>query len=334
MISVGVNGYGVIGKRVAHAVKLQDDMKLVGAAKRDADYKARAALRNGIPMYCSGDPAKFRESGIECKGTLDDLLSSVDIMIDCTPEGFGEENKKLYEKAGVKAIWQGGEEHELTGLSFNAYASYDKALGAKFVRVVSCNTTGLIRTLYPLRKEFGIKQVKALLVRRAADPSETKKGPINALEPDTSMPSHHGPDVQTVMPDVNIDTVAMKAPTTLMHLHYINVKLAKPASRDKVLDAWRGYHRITLFSVKEGVKSTAQVMDYARDLWRPRGDLYEIAVWEDIKVVGDELHYFQAVHQEADVVPENIDAVRAMLELEMEGGKSVAKTDSSLGIGV
>ena len=32
MIRVGVNGYGVIGKRVAYAVSKQDDMQLVGIA--------------------------------------------------------------------------------------------------------------------------------------------------------------------------------------------------------------------------------------------------------------------------------------------------------------
>ena len=34
MIKVGVNGYGVIGTRVADAVMLQDAMELVGIAKR------------------------------------------------------------------------------------------------------------------------------------------------------------------------------------------------------------------------------------------------------------------------------------------------------------
>jgi glyceraldehyde-3-phosphate dehydrogenase (NAD(P)) len=30
---VAINGYGVIGKRIAEAVTLQDDMELVGIAK-------------------------------------------------------------------------------------------------------------------------------------------------------------------------------------------------------------------------------------------------------------------------------------------------------------
>jgi len=84
------------------------------------------------------------------------------------------------------------------------------------------------------------------------------------------------------------------------------------------------------------VKSTAQIMEMARDLSRNRADLYEIAVWRDgVHVVdGKRLFYFQAVHQESDVVPENVDAIRALLEIQRDGRKSMEKTDQSLGIGI
>ena len=38
-IRVAVNGYGVIGKRVADAVRLQDDMALAGVAEEDQNPK-------------------------------------------------------------------------------------------------------------------------------------------------------------------------------------------------------------------------------------------------------------------------------------------------------
>ena len=87
------------------------------------------------------------------------------------------------------------------------------------------------------------------------------------------------------------------------------------------------------FRGAEGVASTAQIMEVARDLSRNRSDLYEIALWEDgVHILGKTLYYFQAVHQESDVVPENVDAIRAMMVLERDGKTSVAKTDRSLGI--
>ena len=331
---VAINGYGTIGKRVADAVEVQDDMDVMGVAKMKPNYEARLAVERGYPLYATTKDAlpKFEKAGLKVQGTLEDLLREVELVVDCTPEESGY--KPTYEKAGVKAIWQGGEEHALTKFSFNAAVNYAEALGLPFVRVPSCNTTGLIRTLYPLDVHFGIQKVLAVLVRRATDPLDSKKGPINAIEPELEMPSHHGPDVQSVLPTVNIHTIAVKVPTTIMHLHAVSVELKKSTTASAVLDVWRHIPRIKFFRGAEGVASTAQIMEIARDLSRSRADLYEIAVWEDgVHVAGSTLYYFQAVHQESDVVPENVDAIRAMLELEKDGKRSMEKTDQSLGIG-
>ena len=74
-------------------------------------------------------------------------------------------------------------------------------------------------------------------------------------------------------------------------------------------------------------------MEYAKELGRSRNDLYEIPVWkESINVVDNELYYMQAVHQESDVVPENVDCIRAMLEMESDNEKSIKKTNEAMGI--
>ncbi len=80
------------------------------------------------------------------------------MIVDCTPGGTGEKNKELYTKAGVKAIYQGGEDHALAGISFNALANYHEAWGADNVRVVSCNTTGLVRTLSRCSRPSGSRR--------------------------------------------------------------------------------------------------------------------------------------------------------------------------------
>ena len=331
---VAINGYGTIGKRVADAVSKQDDMRIVGVAKTRPNYEAKMALAKGYALYASNKEslAKFDKAGVKVKGTLDDLLKECEIVIDCTPEESGY--KPVYEKAGVKGIWQGGEEHSLTNLSFNAAVNYSECFGASYLRVPSCNTTGLIRTLNPLSANFGVESVLAVMVRRATDPYDSKKGPINAIEPELEMPSHHGPDVQSVMKGLNIHTIAVKVPTTIMHLHAVSARLKKTATSKDVLDVWSKSPRLKFVRGADGVNSTAQIMEVARDLSRNRSDLYEIAVWEDgVHVVdGRQLYYFQAVHQESDVVPENIDAIRAMLKLEKDWKKSVEKTDRSLGI--
>ena len=61
--------------------------------------------------------------------------------------------------------------------------------------------------------------------------------------------------------------------------------------------------------------------------------MYEIIVWKDgIKVVGNTLYYYQAVHQESDVIPENIDCIRSMCKIDQDVAASVSKTNRSLGI--
>lgn len=333
---VGINGYGTIGKRVAFAIAKQDDMEVVGVTKTKPSYEARLAIKEGIPLFAAKQEfiEGFEKEGIKVAGTLEDLLTKVDIVVDAVPGKVGKEYKPLYEKAGVKAIFQGGEEHGIAGISFNSFANYEEAWGAQFVRVVSCNTTGLIRTLFPLDRVFGTDRVFAALVRRGADPGDKKGAPLNAMEPTLKLPTHHGPDVQTIMPWLNIQTMSVTAPTTQMHIHCITAELKKKVKEDEILAVWDNTPRIKFVSGKHGIKSSAQIMELARDLNRPRGDFMEIIVWQDgVKVVEKTLYYYQAIHQESDVIPENIDCIRAMMKLEKDSLRSIRKTDKTLGIG-
>jgi glyceraldehyde-3-phosphate dehydrogenase (NAD(P)) len=336
MIRVGVNGYGTIGGRVADAVTKQKDMELVGVTKFTPDYRAKLAIDKGVRIFHldADGQAKFQKAKIPTQGSLQDLLKKVDVMIEATGEEVASGNKEMYEKAGVRAIFEGGEEHELTGFSFNANCNYDGAKGRKYVRVVSCNTTGLCRTLHALKTNFGVKKARAVLARRAADPQEVGKGPIDAVVPDpVTLPSHHGPDVMTVLPDINITTMAIKIPTTHMHLHSLIVTLSKKTTREEAIAAFEKEQRIMLVEGKMGFKSTSHVIDWARWKGRPRNDVYEAVIWkESVTVVDDnELYAFLGVQQESIVVPENVDAIRAMV-----GGASQAEsikmTNSSLGI--
>src|SRR2546421_7772613 len=294
---IAINGYGTIGKRVADAVAAQDDMRVAGVAKTKPDFEAKLAIRKGYPLYAANADvaSKFEKAGVKTAGTLEDLVKAADLVVDCTPEESGY--KSLYEKAGVKAIWQGGEEHSLTNLSFNAAANYEECLGVRFVRVPSCNTTGLIRTLYPLDAHFGVVSVLAVMVRRPTDPGDSKKGPINAIEPELEMPSHHGPDVQSGLPKLNIHTIAAQVPTTIMHLHTVIVDLKKATSAEAVLDLWKRVPRVAFVSGGHGGTATAQAIEMGPGLSRNRADLYEIAGLPDgVHVVdGKHLFYFQAV---------------------------------------
>jgi glyceraldehyde-3-phosphate dehydrogenase (NAD(P)) len=56
-------------------------------------------------------------------------------------------------------------------------------------------------------------------------------------------------------------------------------------------------------------------------------------LWEDgLTVVGRELFYNYQVYNQAIVVPETIDAIRALTGLETDGSASIARTDAALGV--
>lgn len=333
-VRVAVNGYGTIGKRVASAVSKQEDMELIGVTKTRPNFEAQAALDKGYDIYVPDESVQaFKDAGVPIAGTLQDMYKKVDIVVDCTPGNVGEMYRDQYKAAGVKAIFQGGEDHSLTGISFNSTANYAESWGAQMSRVVSCNTTGLLRTLNPIDREFKIKKAFVTIVRRAADPGDSKNGPINGLEPSVKLPTHHGPDVQSIMPWLDISTMAVKASTTLMHVHTIVAELGSEVTTEDVIKVLEKAPRVRLVSSKDGIKTTAQIMEMARDLGRDRSDMYEIVVWRDgIKVVGNTLYLYQAVHQESDVIPENIDCIRSMCKVEQEASASVSKTNRSLGI--
>jgi glyceraldehyde-3-phosphate dehydrogenase (NAD(P)) len=337
-IRVAINGYGTIGKRVADAVAAQNDMEIVGVTKTRPSFGCDLAVRKGYPLFCTFDDADriaaFAKSGYDCHGGISDLLSLCDVVVDCSPGKVGSANKDLYNVAGVKWIFQGGEKHEMTELSYTSCANHQQNLNAQGTRVVSCNTTGLARTLVPLLETCGDISVECTMIRRAADPGDSSKGPINAIKPVLKVPSHHGPDLMTVEPKIKINSLAVAVPTTIMHTHAITVTLPQGHGLDteKVLALWRSRPRIIIMNGAEtGITTTAEVMEFARDIGRTWGDLHEIFVWEDgVKVVDNTLYYFQAIHQESDVVPENVDAIRALMGSESDWLASVEKTDNAI----
>lgn len=335
-VRVAVNGYGVIGKRVADAVALQEDMELVGLADVAADYRIRVAVERGHAVFAADPSAQdeMNAAGIPVAGTLDDLLGRVDVVADCAPKKLAAANKDRYHAAGVKGIWQGGERHELTGYSFCAQVNYAGALNRDFARVVSCNTTALSRTMHALHRRGWVKRARAVLLRRATDPWESHtNGMINTVVPEIWVPSHQGPDAQTVIPDLDITTLAGAGPYNLSHIHFAMVETTRTVSLDELRDALWDEPRVAFVRAADGLVALNSVIELMRDLDRPRGDMWEVAVWEDaLASDGREVYLTFQVHNEAIVVPETIDCIRALTGIEPDGAASIAMTDRSLGV--
>ena len=335
-IRVGVNGFGVIGKRVAAAVARQEDMSLAGVSDVVTDWRASTALRNGFRLF--GATAEYagamRAAGLDVTGTLDELLGQADVVVDCTPKRIAAKNIDIYRRRGLKFIVQGGEKHEATGHSFVAEANYATALDRDATRVVSCNTTSIVRTLSSLKRAGLLQRARGTLLRRATDPWEShESGIMNTRVPEPEIPSHQGPDAQSVDPDLDVVTMAVKVPETLAHLHYWSVQMTRRASKDEVLDAFRTSSRIALINTSDGLVALNTVKELMADRGRPHDNLYEVALWADmLRVQGDELFYAYMVDNQAIVIPETIDAIRALTGTVKDSRESIARTDAALGI--
>ncbi|MBN9151142.1 MAG: type II glyceraldehyde-3-phosphate dehydrogenase [Cryobacterium sp.] len=334
-VKVGINGYGVIGKRVADAVRLQPDMELVGVADIATDWRIKS-VADSMTLFASTEEARkaMIAEGLQPEGTLDNLIERSDIIVDSTPKHVAAGNMTRYRAAGIKSIFQGGESHEMTGHSFVAQANYESALARDTTRVVSCNTTSIVRVLGALDSAGLLLRARGVLIRRATDPWESHLGGImNTMVPEPTIPSHQGPDAQTILPGLDLVTIAAKGAHTQTHSHYWTLQLTRSTTRDEVLDALRAAPRIAFIRMSDGLVALNSTIELMRDLGRPRGDMWEVAVWEDlVTVLGDEAFLTYQVYNEAIVVPETIDAIRALTNLAPDAATSMRITDETLGM--
>ncbi len=344
-VRVGVAGYGTIGQRLADGVAMQGDMELVGIADLVPSLSIRALRENDMigangveyKLYLvdGADPAAFAKYDIPVAGTFEDLCRNVDIMLDSSPGGVGAKNKLIYEKLGVKAIFQGGEANSVADVFFHGYANYEKGVGVDYLKLTSCNTTGLIRTVDALDRAIGIEKVAITIIRRVADPGDYHRGLTNALQIDKA-PSHQALDLMTIMPHVEATGILVHTPVT--HGHIITVlataKDGKKITREQALEVFRAHPRIRTVTIDEGFKGNASLFKYARDLGNRRGDMYEIGLWEDsIVESGNDIMYAINIPQESVTIPETMDAIRAAMKMQLTREEGTAETNKYLKIG-
>jgi glyceraldehyde-3-phosphate dehydrogenase (NAD(P)) len=338
MVKVGVVGYGTVGQRLADGVALQKDMELVGVADVEPTLSILALKEKGMPynLYLAApeNKSKFEKYGIPISGSLEDLINKVDIILDATSAGVGEKNKVLYQKYGKKAIFQGGEKTSVADVFFHGYANYEKGIGKQFLKLTSCNTTGVIRSVDCLDRGIGIKNVIMTIVRRIADPGDYHRGLTNALRVDP-VPSHQATDLMLVMPHIKATGILVHTPVTHGHIITITATPKRKTTKEEVLELFRSHPRIRVVRIADGFLGNASLFKYARDLGNLRGDMYEIAVFEEtVTVFEDQIIYAINVPQEAVVTPENIDGIRAAMEMQKDRLEAVGLTNKYLKIGV
>lgn len=336
-VKVGVAGYGVIGQRLADGVALQGDMELVGVADLAPTLSIRALKEKGMPydLYLveGADKAKFDTLNIPVAGTFEELVNKVDIMLDSSPGGVGAKNKEIYARLGKKAIFQGGEKNSVADVFFHGYANFEKGVGVDYLKLTSCNTTGLIRTVDCLDRAFGVEKVAITIIRRVADPGDYHRGLTNALQIDKA-PSHQAVDLMTIMPHVDATGILVHTPVTHGHIITVLAKGKTKITKEMALEAFKTHDRIRVVKIDDGFQGNASFFRYARDLGNSRGDMYEVGLWEDCIVEsGDDIMYAINIPQESVTIPETMDAIRASMQMQTTRAEGTAATNGFLGLG-
>jgi len=344
-VRVGVAGYGTIGQRLADGVAQQGDMELVGIADlaptlsiralRENDMIGANGVKYNLYLVDGADKGAFEALDIPVAGTFEDLCKNVDVMLDSSPAGVGAKNKEIYEKYGIKAIFQGGEKNSVADVFFHGYANYEKGLGQKYLKLTSCNTTGLIRAVDCLNRVVPLQKVAITIIRRVADPGDYHRGLTNALQIDKA-PSHQALDLMTIMPEIEATGILVHTPVT--HGHIITVlataKDGAKITRQQALDAFRAHPRIRTVTIDEGFKGNASFFKYARDLGNRRGDMYEIGLWEDsIVESGNDIMFAINIPQESVTIPETMDGIRAAMKMQLTREEGTDETNKYLKIG-
>lgn len=335
-IKVGVAGYGVIGLRLATGVALQEDMELVGVSDVAPTLSVRGLVESGMPYdFYNALPAnedKLREAGVPVSGTMEDLVEQCDIMLDATSAGIGAKNKELYQRMGKKAIFQGGEQNNIADVFFHGYANYEKGLGQQFLKLTSCNTTGLIRAIDMLDRAVGVEKAAMTIIRRVADPGDYHRGLTNALQMEPA-PSHQALDLMNIMPHVDATGILVHTPVTHGHIITVLASTKKTIDKQNLLDLAAHHARIRTVKIADGFLGNASLFRYARDMGKFRGDNYEIALWdESIVMSGDQIMFAINIPQESVVIPENMDGIRAAMQMQMTREEGTAMTNKYLGM--
>ena len=79
----------------------------------------------------------------------------------------------------------------------------------------------------------------------------------------------------TVKPEIEINSLAVAVPTTIMHVHSIIADLPEGhgLTTESIIEMWKEQPRVIVMHGEENRITGAEVMEMARDIGRKWGDL-------------------------------------------------------------
>jgi glyceraldehyde-3-phosphate dehydrogenase (NAD(P)) len=191
---------------------------------------------------------EFRKLGMEPTYDYEEAIARASVVIDCTPEGTGLENKqKFYQKyvSDVTGFLAQGSEFGF-GRPY-AYGINDHVMKPtdKYVQVVSCNTHNIavmLKTLTFDQNSTFLKEGKFLCIRRSSDIGDRDDMVPSPKVSNHEEPwgTHHARDAyylfETLGVKTNLFSSAMKMNSQYMHCIWFDLLLGKTVTIEEVAD--------------------------------------------------------------------------------------------------
>jgi len=221
--------------------------------------KVRSLLNRGARLTTDeGKFDGFNAIGIKPEFNTIDAIDRASVVIDCTPKGFGHENKKRYYQNylhNTKGFIAQGSEFDFGKMY--ARGINDIALNKeedRFIQVVSCNTHNLATIVQSIAfdgNENNFIEGRFNLIRRSNDVSQTKNffpAPQVGVHKDKKYGTHHARDAallfETINLKLNLFSSAMIVNTQYMHILHFYLKVNKPTTIQKIISKLDANDRI------------------------------------------------------------------------------------------
>jgi glyceraldehyde-3-phosphate dehydrogenase (NAD(P)) len=216
---------------------LEDRSKVIHLIKRGAKLAVDEEKRE-----------KFEELGMSPTYSKLEALKLADVVIDCTPKGWGNKNKREYyrsfEQSTLGFIAQGS---EFGFGKMYVHGVNDEALvhgEDRYIQVVSCNTHNLAVLIHTLALSGGrdnLIEGRFVCIRRANDISQTGSfvpSPTISEHIDPKFGTHHARDAyhlfKTLGLELNLFSSAIKLNTQYMHTIWFHLRLKRPTTMEQV----------------------------------------------------------------------------------------------------
>ncbi|RLF44005.1 MAG: hypothetical protein DRN29_09195, partial [Thermoplasmata archaeon] len=198
------------------------------------------------------------ELGVEPTYTAEEAIERASVVIDCSPKGYGLENKEKYYKKyedKVKAFLAQGSEFGF-GKPY-AYGINDRAIGNdKYIHIVSCNTHNIAVAIKCIALDDGKDNFvsgRFVCIRRATDISQEGKfipSPYVNEHKDEKFGTHHARDVwhlyNTLGYDLDVFSSALKINTQYMHAIWFDIKVRKETNNEDVIQRFLNEPRVAI----------------------------------------------------------------------------------------